>query len=194
VTFGPKWALSDEGLRRLLDRLGASPEESGAVYERLHGQLVDFFDWRGVPEAETAADETLDRVARRLTEGEEVRQLRSYTYGVARHVMQERLRDQLRERQAARSARALADGVAAGAASAEERQDCLVRCLGELADDERELVVAYYRTSGPLPVLDRRGLAARLGLSAGALRTRAHRLRLRLEECLRGCLHEGTKP
>lgn len=194
MTFGSRWALSDESLRRLLDHLGGGPEESGAAYERLRSRLEEFFDWRGVPGAEAAADETLDRVARRLSGGEEVRQLRSYTYGVARHVMQERLRDQARERQAAVSARALADGAASAAARAERRQDCLLRCLGDLADDERELVVAYYRTSGPAPALDRRGLATRLGLSAGALRTRAHRLRLRLEECVRACLQEESEP
>ena len=123
-----------------------------------------------------------------------MRQFRSYTYGVARHVLQERMREQVRERQAAASARVLAEGAAAGVFGEERRLECLVRCLGELAEDERALVVAYYRTSAPSAGHDRRGLAARSGLSGGALRTRAHRLRLRLSECLERCLDERREP
>jgi DNA-directed RNA polymerase specialized sigma24 family protein len=186
VTSEAKWALTGEGLRRLLERLGSGPEESGPAYERLRLRLTDYFDWRGVSGPEAAADETLDRVARRLSEGEEVRQLRSYAYGVARHVLQERLREQAREEQAAESVRPSPGG--RSAEEQERRLDCLVGCLAELTGEERELAIAYYRTSGPSPVQDRRGLAGRLGLSAGALRTRAHRLRHRLEGCLHACL------
>jgi len=134
-----------------------------------------------VPGPEEAANETRDGSARLLSELDDVRRLRSYAYRVARYVLRERLRTQAAPAAAARVAGRR------GAEEKERRLGCLARCLSALAGEERDLVVAYYRTSGG-EVEDRRGLAGRLGLTPAALRTRAYRLRLRLELCLGGCL------
>ena len=194
VTSGANWTLTGEGLQQLLDRLGPDDASAGAAYEALRERLADFFDWRGLRLPEAAADATLDRVARRLSQGADVGHLRGFVYGVARHVLQERLRAQIREQQAVETWTASA--IASRSSSSAERERpvaCLMRCLRALPAAEQELIAAYYGPDGSPYGVDHRGLAARLGLSAGGLRTRAHRLRVRLEACLQQCLRTGEE-
>src|SRR4249919_1835401 len=50
----------------LLARLDPDPDRAAAEYERLRRALGKFFDWRGHPAPDECADETLDRLARKL--------------------------------------------------------------------------------------------------------------------------------
>jgi DNA-directed RNA polymerase specialized sigma24 family protein len=183
-----RWDLTGETLQHLLQRLHADPEHAARAYESLRVRLIAFFDWRGLAWPETAADETLDRVARRLLEGEEVVQVEAYAHGVARLIALERLRRQQREQQALslRAGGAPADGVSGQ--PDEERVACLSRCLGELPPDGRALILDYYEGAGVQHLEGRKRLAQRLGLTYTTLKTRAHRLRVRLEACLRDCM------
>lgn len=186
VTSTARWSLTRRALERLLERLGKDPESAGHRYQALRSRLLDYFDWKGVQRADLAADETLDRVARRLEESEPIERLEPYTYGVARLVLLEHLRMQLREQRAtADAARQPADPPDA---AEEERIACLVRCLQRLPAEERAFIVGYYEGAGRIHLEGRKLLAARLGIGYGTLKTRAHRLRVRLLDCLRECL------
>lgn len=183
------WTLTEEALGRLLERLGADPETAGQAYQSLRTRLLDYFDWRGILRPEVAADETLDRVARRLEESEPVAKVESYAYGVARLVLFEQLRLQDREQHA--TAALAREQVAGRDTSEEERRDaCLSRCLQALPAADRDLIVAYYDANGAAREARQR-LAERLGIRYATLKTRAHRVRLRLELCLRDCLPPG---
>ena len=191
VTSTARWALTRKALERLLERLGPDPEAAGREYQQLRARLLDYFDWRGVHRPDVAADETLDRVARRLEEGEPVERVESYTYGVARLVLLEQLRQQLREQ---RASAAVAQELAQGPeASDEARIACLVRCLQRLPAEERALIVGYYEGVGRSHLESRKVLATRLGIGYATLRSRAHRLRVRLEAWLRECLEAGGR-
>ena len=181
-----RWSLTREALARLLGRLDPDPDAAGRAYEALRVRLVDFFDWKGAHRPEVAAEETLDRVARRLEEGEAVERVEPYAYGVARLVLLEHLRLQLREQRAT----AVAVHEPAGQAEAHEeaRIACLTRCLQQLSADDRSLIVCYYEGAGRSHLEGRKELATRLGIVYATLKTRAHRLRVRLEACLRHCL------
>ena len=73
-----------------------------------------------------------------------------------------------------------------------ERHGCLDRCLDELQLDDRTLVLDYYAGERAEKIANRRRLAAGLGVSDNALRSRVQRLRERLEVCVRECLaHAG---
>ena len=52
-----KWALSQRGFDRLLDRLGPDRERAGERYEALRFKLIKFFEWRGSPFPEGDTDE-----------------------------------------------------------------------------------------------------------------------------------------
>jgi DNA-directed RNA polymerase specialized sigma24 family protein len=180
------WSLTQEALERLLERLGADPEAAGREYQAIRARLVDYFDWRGAHRPEAAADEALDRAARRLAEGEPVQQIGPYVHGIARLVLLEHFRLDVREQRA--SAGAARELMAPPDASDEERSACLARCLQGLPEEGRALIVAYYEGEGRSHLKSRRELATRLGISYMSLKTRAHRLRQRLESCLRECL------
>ncbi len=88
---GDPRSITAEGLARLLVRLHADAEQAGQEYERLRRALVKFFDWRGVPAPDECADETIDRLARKLDETI-VADVRHYAHGIARLVLLERRR------------------------------------------------------------------------------------------------------
>src|SRR4026209_1657872 len=76
--------LTAEAFASLLNLLGTDRERAGARYEDLRRTLIRFFEWRGAPFPEEHADETFDRVARRLDEGVDVKNVGAYCYTVAK--------------------------------------------------------------------------------------------------------------
>lgn len=186
VTSTARWSLTQRALDRLLERLGPDRDAAGREYDALRARLADYFDCKGVQRPESAADETLDRVARRVDEGELIEQVQPYTYGVARYVLLERLRLQLREQRA--SAGAAQEWLVPPDAAEEARIACLTRGLEALPPADRELILAYYESAGGPRREGRKMLAERLGIRYEALKTRAHRLRLRLDAFMREAL------
>jgi len=182
-----RWSLTRPAFHRLLQRLSADPERGAREYDVVHHKLIGFFERRGVDPSEGLADETIDRVARRLDEGQIIEHLDAYFYGVARRVMLEWRKRRVQERAAERAFSLL--GPATAPELRELRVACLERCLRRLPRDSRILIMDYYRGR----MEERKRLAATLGISYTNLRTRARRLRLRLEECLRECL-EARSP
>jgi len=189
--------LTRDGFERLLARLHPEREQAGETYERLRARLLKFFECRGCAAAEQAADETVNRVARRLEGGEVIRaeDASPYFLGVARNV--------LREYWARPESgwRALEDVPAMDLAVRDEAPAddddrlwaCFERCLGGLDGGQRELVLEYYEWGRRQRIGSRKDLCRRLGLSLNAVRIRAHRIRASLERCVSGCVGEDAK-
>ena len=78
------WALSGEAFERLLAAFAPSREEAALRYESLRQRLVRYFTWERCPFPEERADEALNRVARRLEEGEPVQNVEQYAAGDTR--------------------------------------------------------------------------------------------------------------
>lgn len=180
--------MTAAGLAGLLARLDPDPDRAALAYESLRRTLVKFFDWRGAWSPEEGADETLDRLARKLAAGDQVSDVRSFAHGIARHVLLEQLRSP--EARIARAEETELDALAAVDAIADEEPlgVCLERCLAELPMESRELILQYYVDRGRAKIENRRRLAASLGLSDNALRSRAQRVRDRLERCIAECM------
>ena len=85
-------SLTPEGLAGLLSRLHPDPAEAAVLYEQIRRRLIRMFAWRGCGQAEDLADETFDRVARRLLEGATIDTPDPYRYfcGVAYRVSSRR--------------------------------------------------------------------------------------------------------
>jgi DNA-directed RNA polymerase specialized sigma24 family protein len=180
--------LTAQTLKALLERLGPERDSAALEYEAIRGKLVDLFDRRGASAAaDVLADETLDRVARRVHEGEVIQHLRSYCYGVGKHVFLEWQKTRVRELGLAPRDPVREPGDESTQA-AEARITGLERCLQRLPPDSRDLILAYYVGSGRTYLHERRLLAERRGISYVALKTRAHRIRIQLEDCLRRSL------
>src|SRR5437870_12644858 len=85
-------ALTSEAFAKFLACLDADGQRAGEKYEDLRRTLIRFFEWRGAPFPEEHADETFNRVARKLGEGVQIKNVGGYCYEVARLVHLEALK------------------------------------------------------------------------------------------------------
>jgi len=188
---GDRWALTPEALQGLLDLLGPDRDTAGRSYERIRVKLQRIFEWRGCPYPEELVDETMNRVAHKVSGGLEVRSEDPFRYfcGVAQMVFKEVLRDERRRRDAFTEVRyAEATRDQPEPEEGDERLGCLESCMGGLSADHRRLILDYYEGDGGRRIRRRRKLAAELGVALNALRIRAFRLRNQLEKCVRECV------
>jgi len=184
-------ALTAEAFTKLLARLDPDRERAGERYEDLRRTLVKFFEWRGAPFPEDQADETFNRVARKLDDGVEIKNVVGYCYEVARRVCLEvrKGNDSRRDPLETNSQ----NTTSADADSAPERElllGCLEECLSRLPDESRALIVEYYQDERRDRIGRRKALADALGLRREALANRAQRLRDKLEQCVTRCFNK----
>ncbi|MGH9944439.1 MAG: hypothetical protein ACRD9R_18990 [Pyrinomonadaceae bacterium] len=182
--------LTANAFAKLLDRLDADRDRAGEKYEDLRRTLIRFFEWRGAPFPEEHADETFNRVAKKLDAGVEIKNIGGYCYEVARLIFMETLKghDSQRASLEAIDFEAASTDTTDEAAEKESRLVCLEDCLSRLTGESRELIVEYYRDEKRGRVERRKALAQRLGLRSDALANRAQRVRDKLERCVLGCL------
>lgn len=182
-----KWALTQEAFDKLLAALAEDRESAGEKYLEIRNNLIRFFEWRGAPFPEDHADETINRVAKRLAEGEEIRNPAGYCTGVARMLLLEINKERAREQQAL-GEMASSPVAASDAAESEGHIECLRACLQSLSADNRELIIEYYQGEKGTKIENRRRLTERFKVPVNTLRMRALRLREKLQECLEECL------
>jgi RNA polymerase sigma-70 factor, ECF subfamily len=182
-------ALTQSSLDRLLTSLDPERERAGELYEIVRRKLLKFFDCRASPTPEDDADETINRVARRLADGEAIENMAAYFYGVARLVLLESGRQHRRE--VASSDAMSAATLREESSESDIRLRCLEQCLQALPAANRELLVAYYEGDKGGRIRQRHQLADAQGLPINALRIRVHRLRVTMEECVRKCVRES---
>jgi DNA-directed RNA polymerase specialized sigma24 family protein len=197
VTRKKDWTLTGEAFERLLVSLDPNREVAGQTYESLRRKLIEFFEARGSRSPEDHTDETINRVARRIEEGEQVREPARYFYGVARLLWMETLRLRGKEPVALEEAPpAIASDQEEQTTLAQERErrlDCFEGCLRQLPPPNRLLIVEYYKEEKGLKIEQRRRQAQLLDMSLNALRLRACRIRAELEQCINSCLARSSK-
>lgn len=192
-TTRARWELTAEAFAKLLAGFDANPERAAAGYESLRLALVKFFDWQGAMFPEELADETFNRVARKLDEGVKLQNATTYCHGVARLVLLESRKRAENRRAEFDEAVAIADPrEQSEAPSDDERRTCFDRCLAELPVENRRLVLSYYQHDKRQKIDGRQAMADQLGLALNALRSRVQRIRDRLEQCVRRCLTGKT--
>ena len=187
-----RWSLTRRALERLLRRLDEQPEAAAREYEFLRRRLITFFSVRRADSPEALADETFDRVARRLEQGETIQHVRAYFYGVAQRVALEWDKRQAQARDTL-AAHVPLRGDDLDPERREARIGCLEACLAALPRDERAVIQRYYHTGALSHREGRKRLARRLGIGSPNLKMRVHRIRGRLETCLRECLESRRK-
>jgi DNA-directed RNA polymerase specialized sigma24 family protein len=195
------WTLNPQAFRQFLNWLDEGVDSGGERYLEMRRRLLHYFDRRNCSLPDDLADETLNRVARKLEEKGEIVDASPahYCYIVAKFVLLEFGRrsehNQTSLDDNPGTSRVMA-GLAAPSrpdedAIAKERLfDCLERCLGKLQPEDRELILDYYRGEQRAKIERRSKLAARLSLTMNALSIRACRLRSRLEICVSACAQQ----
>ena len=188
------WQPDKAAFDRLLAWLDEGTDSRGERYLQMRGRLAEYFGRRNCRSPEDLADETLNRVARRLEETGSIDDVVAarYCYIVAKFVFLESLRGPGRMELVAESAEAVAAQAADEGAENERTFTCLEQCLQSCSASDRELILGYYGTSNGSAREKRRQLALRLGITANSLAIRACRIRSRLEGCVRACVAAAT--
>jgi DNA-directed RNA polymerase specialized sigma24 family protein len=187
----------------LLAWLDEGLDSQGQAYLAMRRRLVSYFERKRCLGADDLADETLNRVTRRLDEQGTITdtQPARYCFITAKFVLLEHLR-QVDMRQVSADSRfepsvdAASPQVDLERESGESREtllDCLDDCLMRLDADERALILEYYCGEQRAKIERRRQLAARLQMTANALSLRACRIRGRLHGCVKACSAERTR-
>ena len=183
-----EWVLTKEALDNFLSRLDVDRDRAGQKYEGVRLKLLKYFQWCGAVTPDMDADETINRVARKILEGENVYNLTAYIYGVARRVNAESLKLRNRNEQIADEVHDLEAPEPEDDPEAGERRVCFDRCLQFLPERSREIVIEYYQYDRNQKIEHRKRLAAKFGITLNALRIAAHRTRVNLETCVKECL------
>jgi RNA polymerase sigma factor (sigma-70 family) len=188
TTEKAKWSLTKEAFDKLLNAFSSDRNEAAAKYEHYRRKLLRFFEWRGIEPADEYADETYNRVARRIDEGQKIDNLISYLYAVARLVFMEALKNRQRAPVALDDAPQSMRQRAPEQVEPDARVLCLDRCLDALPPENRTLIIDYYQEERRAKIELRQELADRLNIPLNALRIRAHRIRNTLEQCINQCM------
>lgn len=181
-------------LDRLLAALDPDRDFAGTRYRDLHHRLTGFFAWQNNAHPEDRADEVMDRVMRKLDDGEAIDSVPAFAFGVAWRLLSE-ARKQVEREIAAHGHLLMLFGDAfehqpeTDGDTTEEL--CFEDCLAVLTPANRELILAYHDGEGGTRIESRRRLAAGLGTDLNALRVRAHRIRVQLDTCAHQCAESG---
>lgn len=167
----------------LLRALAPSTEAAGLVYRQLHQRLIRFFRLNNASDPEALADETLDRLGRRIStrQPEDIGSPQAFALGIARHLLQEDLRRQRRESEAASE---WATHTLANDGHHEDLLQALDRCMALMREDQRQLLQSYYQWTGRQKIEHHRQIAEKLGLTMNAMRNRLMRARAELDKCI----------
>jgi hypothetical protein len=159
------------------------PDEAGRRYLRLHQKLAGFFQFSGITDPAAAADEALDRAARRLAEGAEVPDIDKFCLGIARFIIKESWRLTSKETNAflqflEHNERATEKEI--------DRLSFMKKCFEELPQSDRDLLNSYCAAPpGRARARYRLKLAEQLQFTVTAMRVRVTRLRRGLEDCVK---------
>ena len=175
--------VSSEQFEELLAWLDSDRERAARKYEVIRSGLLRVFISKGMNDAESFADETIDRVIGRLPDikdnycGEPAR----YFHGVARNVIREwRRRKEL-------SVEVIAVTTFVDPIVTPELE-CLNTCLQILSPEKRELILDYFLYEGHDKIEHHKQMAKTLSITEGALRGRVFQIKTGLEACVKQCV------
>lgn len=173
--------IRQEEFDRLLSWLDPEPERAGLIYEKIRWRLVAILASRGCATPEELADETIDRVARRVADIQVsyVGDKAIYFLGVMNNVHHEYLKRPLMPRPPEPDN---------DVETREKTHLCLDKCLDKLTPKSRRMIERYYAENKRAKIDLRKRIAAELGIGLSTLRLRALRIRDKLQICIQQCL------
>jgi DNA-directed RNA polymerase specialized sigma24 family protein len=188
-----EWSLTQEAFEKLLAAFSPDRDAAARQYEALRTKLIRFFEWRAVGLADDRADETLNRVTRRIDQGREIDNVVAYAYRVAYLVFLEALREPELTDIDQETIHPSTVEPQFEDPEHEPRQSCFDRCLEGLTSENRKIILSYYQDERRAKIQLRKNLADQLKISLDALRIRTHRIRKGLEECIKSCMRQPQR-
>jgi RNA polymerase sigma factor (sigma-70 family) len=180
-------SLTEEQFQQLLAWLDKDPTRAGLKYEEIRRKLIIIFLNRNCEEVEDLADETINRVARKVCELKDsyVGDPARYFFGVAKRIFSEHVRKVSKRRRI--------EPLIVSSSDSEPRLKCLDECLDQLDPDSRELILSYYQGKKQAKIQAHKAMEESLNINAGALRARTHRIRQKLQKCILACLERSSE-
>jgi DNA-directed RNA polymerase specialized sigma24 family protein len=180
---------SREPFERFLIWLSPNRELALKKYDEIMRKTSKYFAHKSCPDSEELAGETRDRVIKIINAGVDYSNPAALFFSVASKIWMEYARrprseplpedELLLDRQQE--------------AEVKERQAyCLQKCLAQLPESERDLILRYYQGQGLHNIEARKLLIAEHG-GANVLRIKAFRIRMKLRACMGACIHEGAR-
>ena len=192
--------MDESSLNGLLLALNSDLDQAAAMYENIRKKLITFFRVHSCSSPEDYADVTLDRVARKISQGVKLDENSPYSFfiGVARNILHEYKRWETNQAKTFDDALQLEhpfrDARQAGSLEDYEFIDrqflCLERCMKLLTEQNRILILEYYQGEASARIKNRTELAYRLNIPMNSLRIRALRLRGKLRLCVESCIEK----
>jgi RNA polymerase sigma factor (sigma-70 family) len=200
-------SLKEDALAHLWRWLSPDKEQAGLRYEILRQKLVELFARRQVPVLflHELADETLDRVGRKLAEGEVIHnpEPMAYVHGVARNVLSEFWRRHSRSEKEETPFEDLTRQDLARIESRQKLQDerqekdrwleCMEKFLKTLPPKDASLLKNCHHDDQRQQSINRRQAAAQMGITENSLRVHLHRIRQTLQRKVRACVERRQK-
>lgn len=199
-----EWILTAAALNALLAHFDEDTERAAEKYEITRAELTRLFRYRGCGSPYDLTDEVINRVARKIEEGEVIpsEQISNYFYGVARNVLREYLRNPVSSASSidelspsdhpSEDPKELTE-LGDAQRRSELRSGCLEGCLEKLPPETRRLIISYYEGEERAKIKNRSLLAEQMGVSLNSLRIRLCRIREKLEKCVSGCMRYEEK-
>ena len=185
-----KWSLTQEAFNGLLSSLAPDRDVAARRYLEVRKNLVRLFEWRGCSTPEEYADEAINRCAKKIGEGEQIRDVATYCIGIARMLLLEMSRERPKEARSLDQAPEPHTLPTEPGTDPERGVECLRRCLAELSPENRDLILNYYQGDKGEKIKNRKGLTELFGIPANTLRMRALRLREKLQLCAENCIRQ----
>ncbi|HEY0764828.1 MAG TPA: hypothetical protein VGD61_20790 [Pyrinomonadaceae bacterium] len=186
-----KWTPTQQSYEKLLAAFDPDRDKAGKIYvDVVRLKLSRYFERNGVTDAERYVDVTLDRVMRRLDEGEIIAKIMAFIFTVASYVRMEAWNEEKQLRDLENEMIKTTERVQPEPDDENPRQLCLDRCLAELPVETQKLLHDYYSEEGSARIRRRRRMAKGLGIGLNALRIRVHRIRHPLETCVKKCVSQ----
>lgn len=181
--------VAKESFDTLLDWLSNDRDEAGARFEQIRDGLIRYFRLKGCHEPELLADETMNRVIRRIDELDlkTGASPTSIFYGFASKVFLEYIRTE-KNRSIQIDETFESVFVQTVPPSSDAAIDCLRECMNDLDLVDGKLIVEYYSEEKQAKFELRRQIAAQNEIAMGTLHTRIHRIKGTLRPCVEKCM------
>lgn len=171
---------------------------SNEQYTQLRNRLMMYFNRRGCAAADDLADETLYRLTAKLAAGVEIApdDIERYVISIARNIWHETSRNPLNFAEPIEDPQtgkpmeiSSHDEESLQRLVDEATRKCRDKCLAiKLTEEERHLILEYYKDDWHEQVESRKRLLKTLNISKGTLGSTASRILEKLETCMKKCL------
>lgn len=179
-----RFEITPADFDRLLKWFDDDRAVAAEKYRKIHRRMVQIFRARGAFPAEDLADQTLDRIIKKLPEiiNDYEGDPALYIFSMARNVYFEFVRKP--------KPMPLPELFVMPKMEANENvyQTCLKNCLEKISPEEKQLFIDYFLYDNEKKLARHEEMARRLGINRNYLRTRIYRIRMALEKCVKECV------